>query len=113
MFKRIAGKLVPEKKGPKVVIKDGHRLAVLRPVDPKVAERVLAEAEAQIGKGDQAAFDAILNDGENRIFVGVLGHGARALDPETLADLGPLQPGDSFIKYDDLAKMERRTPPAA
>lgn len=104
-FKRINGKLVKtsDAKEPEVVVRDGHRMAVLRPMTPEAAAEALRRAEGLVGKRDtDDEFQKILSDQGKMTFVGLLGSNGRVLDPQTLSDLGPLVPGDSFVSYDDM-----------
>lgn len=102
MYKRINGKLV---KVGRLVIKDGHHLAVLRPLTEAAAAEAIAKARALADSKstDAEAFNAILSDQEHMTFVGLLGENGRVLDPETLEVIEKVKPGDSFIKKEDLA----------
>lgn len=109
MYKRINGKLV---KVGQLVVKDGHHLAVLRPLTEEAAAEAIAKAcaLADSGSDDTAAFNAILSDQERMIFVGLLGESGRILDPETQEIIEKVRPGDSFIKSEDLAVYSVTTP---
>lgn len=112
MFRRIKGKLVETaaKKladSPKVLVKDGYQLAILRPTSTASAQQSITEAEGMLGTSDDGRFNQILQDrlSEGMVFVGLLSTNGRALDPQTLADLGPVKPGDSFVRYGDLLAL--------
>lgn len=94
--------------------KDGHRLAVLRPVDPEVARAAIEKATALVGadSSDPRAFNEILNDGAERVYEGLATKDGRIADPATGLDRGELQPGDSFVpeyQLDELAKLRARS----
>lgn len=110
VFKRVNGKLVNEKKLGQVVMREGHRMAVTRPVSKEAAETAVVKAEALVAAefSDQESFNRIWYEqvtGDGVLFMGLLGHGGRILDPRTLEDIGEIQRGDSFVSFEDLQKL--------
>jgi hypothetical protein len=104
MFKRVNGKLVKVEKAPKVLVKDGRQMAVLRPISPEAAKLALDKAKQMVTEksDDQERFNAILSEQGTMIFAGFASTKGRLLDPKTLEDIGPIEPGDSFVAVDDL-----------
>lgn len=105
-FKRVNGRLV---EALKPVLKDGHQLAVLRPLTEEAARTAIEKAKALAAESsvDHEAFNRIVSDQEQMMFVGLLGPNATVLDPETNAQIDTCQPGDSFVRAEDLSKFER------
>lgn len=103
-FKRVNGRLV---EALQPVTKDGHRLAVLRPLTPEAAAEAVAKARAlaDSGSNDEDAFAKIVSDQEQMMFVGLLGPNATVLDPSSHEQIDSCRPGDSFIRAEDLAKF--------
>lgn len=106
-FRRVNGKLVKE--AARVLVKDGRQMAVLRPVTPEAAQRALDEAKQMVAEksDDQERFNAILSKQDRMIFMGLASTKGRVLDPKTLEDIGPMEPGDSFIAADDLGAWKK------
>lgn len=108
MFRRVNGKLVKTRSKAEILVKNGRQMAVLRPLTPEAAKAALDEALAMVGKpNNQEAFNEIVSKQDQMIFAGLASTKARLLDPQTLEDIGPILPGDSFIAVDDLDKFER------
>ena len=96
------------------VIKDGDRLAVLRPKNPEraVHDTQVVQAKAKSGKytPDEIAaeFDAILRS-QPYTFVGILGEGPTPSERGVILDasrrvIGRVKLGDSFVRYSQLAE---------
>jgi hypothetical protein len=110
MFRRVDGKLVKVPSRRKVLVyKEGHELAVLRPLTKEAAQASIDEARALVGQDDPdgSRFREILGNRGQMIFVGLLAKEGRVVDPQTLVDVGPAEPGDSFIRADDLSKFSK------
>lgn len=87
--------------------------AVMRPVDAATALRLTKEWHDRVRRGKlsvedaQAAFNAILAS-QNYTYVGTTSPDGEPVlvDPETGLVCGKLEPGDSFIAYEDLQKLK-------
>lgn len=83
--------------------KNGRRLAVLRPLDPALALRLVAEARALPEAAQSDAFRAVITKQAYR-FVGFLSSSSK---PDVLDKykrvVGTPEMGDSFVNEDDLA----------
>ena len=84
------------------VLKDGVRVAVLRPQDPAKA---LARAREIQGTNDKAAFDAILTE-QPYTFAGILGTRGTVLDDDGNV-IGSLVSGDSFANLEHVLRAFR------
>lgn len=91
----------------KFAIKDGHRLAVLRPRDPALALALTAEWKAR--GGGREGFNKILTE-QPYTYCGLLAAGGKKiLDPAGMV-VGAIKIGDSFISESDLAKLKIERP---
>jgi len=83
------------------LIKNGHVMAVIRPSDPK---RAIAAAYKCT---NQAEMNAVLQDPEQEYtFAGIASKdGANLLDANTGEVIDALQPGDSFVRFDQIEEL--------
>ncbi len=89
-------------------------MAVMRPRDPALALKLTREWQARVKKERlseheaQEAFNRILQ-AQDYMFVGINSPDGEPVlvSPDTGKVIGKLEPGDSFIPYEDLQKMVR------
>lgn len=90
----------------KFFIRDGAKVAVIRPEDPDMAIRhaniLGARNESGIISDEefQRLFNEMLNEQPYR-YIGLLGEGGKLLDEKGWA-IGKVKPGDSFVPFDQV-----------
>lgn len=98
-----------------VITTEGKALAIIRPLDPALALKLVDEIPKGIPHEEaERRFHAILETQPYR-FMGLAaratGGGAPAiLDPKTLKRIGTIEPGDSFVDYETAKENAERIP---
>jgi hypothetical protein len=93
-----------------VLMRNGKEMAIIRPLDPALALRLVGEIpNGTPHEESKRAFDAIL-DAQPYRFIGMATKGGYIIHPQTGARIGKLQPGDSFVDYDQMQKYAERIP---
>ena len=92
-----------------LMLHDGKRMAIIRPLDPALALRLVSEiADGTPHEESIRRFDDILTAQPYR-FIGLAAHPQGnsppwILHPETRKRIGKVEPGDSFVDYDTMAQ---------
>ncbi len=100
-----------------VMMKGGSKMAILRPLDPALALRMVDEIPNGLAHEEaDKRFNAIL-DAQPYRFIGMAKKPAPGdqgagiiLEPATLKRIGTMQPGDSFVDYDVMQRHGVRVP---
>jgi len=85
----------------KLVIRDGHVMAVIRPASP-----AMALADARTAARSEQTFDAMLTS-QPYTFIGLATKKRKIVDPVTGKVIDQLQPGDSLVSHSQLVAHQR------
>lgn len=98
-----------------VMVKGGKQMAIIRPLDPALALRLVSEIpEGTPHEESKERFDRIL-DAQPYRFMGLASKPVEGmvwiLHPQTLKRTGKVEPGDSFVDHDVMQREAVRIPP--